>query len=264
MAINDKIDLHISLGGVIDPAWPKNIEGDIFAQLSPKVSQIANIAAMLGDGKIDPSKILFEDSKKEAQKMADYGVISTSSMKNYYNNTVSVWFKTTMNSVVSIDIPWEVIDDYPQGYSKVFNHALRHGTVRPLDHPPITGVVDATGKTQLVFDASSQFKVLLGGSKTGEVVDGMVEQITRKAGEEVLHVGMTPLSGKIEKLTFNVEVYRLEKLKCMYEGTVYTCFVYRHPSVPNSELVGLFLDALMEFPVLRAIPDYNIFWRANL
>lgn len=53
----------------------------------------------------------------------------------------------------------------------------------------------------------------------------------------------------------------MEKLAKSCQHKDIYCVVYAHPSVPEDRLYSLFLDTLVEFPLLRAIPDYNLFWK---
>jgi len=106
--------------------------------------------------------------------------------------------------------------------------------------------------------------VLVGGPETGAIRSSPHHTLTCILTEDTpvtAPMSSDPLDWKMETTT-----YFKEKVAVSEEGDsnpIYTR-VWRHSSVPQGAVAGLFLDVLQEFPLVRIYPAYAAyFWMAK-
>lgn len=189
-----------------------------------------------------------------SQKVHIPGVIEYDLKINHMDFTVSVWFRTEVNSVVTANIPQDHVDNYQTSPAHLYLYALRHGKVVSANEkgstPPL---IDS-------FDSKDQFKAFLGGPRNGEVVLCDLDVFSYTEA-----IPQTSIYSDLDTIKVEAVVYFLESLYVFKKyGGGSKCSAYRHSSVPTEKFHELFLSALEEFPILRAIPFYNPFWKESL
>lgn len=176
-------------------------------------------------------------------------------------------FVTSVGSIVKFKGPKEQFDKHghptPTELASIFEYALTYGEVEPMaqELKELVGMGGQVMQQVVGKPSGNAYKVLLGGPRNGEAV-------TSNHNPLKVPVMDLPLSYPFpahacETASVQEELYFMEYVAVGINGLKHQAEVYRHESVPVEATFDIFMAALEEFPILRAIPLYNIIWRAQ-
>lgn len=135
---------------------------------------------------------------------------------------------------------------YGQESPQIKTHFLITGEVAPVcknDVPPYT--------------------MMMGGARNGDIMNSTMSVVKHTEGAALSTMFM-PESDDVVPPTFTVSRYFRENVAFNCKGLTTTAPVYRHESIPGDQTARMFEMMLDEFPLLRCIPAYSLYWWSHM
>lgn len=190
-------------------------------------------------------------------------MIDFSVMNNVMTMTVEACFKFVFGSTLRVSLPEKGFPPFNhKNLMPLLDYATKHGFLSYDNHNPAPTYYSLTGHVAPVPVPSSlpNYVMLVGGPQNGELIQHSAPQfasLTTPPGglSAFMHHADDPIGPTTE-----VTHYYREHVAFDTKGLTSTAPIYRHQSIPPSEASRMFELMLDEFPLLRCVPIYSLFW----